>query len=248
MQFAERSMANSLFTIDRDFGLFAYWRPAFADGEKLALKAAITTGEGRNASPGDQGLSYTGRLEWLPLGAFANNGDFSEGDLEFEPSPKLSLGATANYNHRAQRTGGQTGDFLFEPRDIRSYVVDLMFKYQGWMLSSEWLTREVDNPLTQNEAGEEAYLITGFGWNTQCSRMLSQKTELALRYTLIKPDEKMATLEERRERLLLGMSRYLNGHRIKLQGHVGYHWTDQGTVLSGTGNYWLGMFQVEFGI
>lgn len=81
-QFIDRSIVNSRFNIDRDFGFFAYYTLRPGDME-VRLKSAITTGDGRNALAIDDGLAYTARMEWLPFGIFKNSGDFSEGDLEF---------------------------------------------------------------------------------------------------------------------------------------------------------------------
>ena len=93
LQFPDRSIANAVFTLDRDFGVFAYWTIPFA-GQEVQLKGAFSTGDGRNALPSDGGMAYTGRVEWLPLGRFTNKGDYSEGDIEMEPKPKFSLGST----------------------------------------------------------------------------------------------------------------------------------------------------------
>lgn len=50
------------------------------------------------------------------------------------------------------------------------------------------------------------------------------------------------------EESILGYTRYLNGHRIKIQGNVGYAWSDGQFELSNTDNFWFLTFQVEFGI
>jgi phosphate-selective porin OprO and OprP len=43
----------------------------------------------------------------LPFGEFKRSGEFFEGDLEREPTPKLALGLGGHYNDRTTRTGGQ---------------------------------------------------------------------------------------------------------------------------------------------
>ena len=106
LQFADRSIANGFFTLDRDFGFFGYYTYQTKGRSQIQLKGAINTGEGRNPSVGDNGLSYTGRIEYLPFGNFKNNGDYSEGDLEFEENPKLTLGVSYNLNKNAHRTRG----------------------------------------------------------------------------------------------------------------------------------------------
>lgn len=89
LQFSDRSLVNSLFTIDRDFGTSLNFSQKIGN-MPLNAKAAISTGEGRPANSTDDGLAYTGRVEFLPLGDFTNDNDYSEGDLEREETPKLS--------------------------------------------------------------------------------------------------------------------------------------------------------------
>lgn len=248
LQFADRSIANSLFTLDRDFGLFGYYTIRTKSPALLLLKGAISTGDGRNANALNNGLSYTGRLEVLPFGLFKNNGDYSEGDLEFEPKPKLSIGITLSENQKALRTGGQLGPQLFEARNLNSLIVDAMFKYQGWSLMSEYMSRSSTDPITTNELGAIRFVVVGHGVNTHFSKMISPKSELAFRYAYVIPDESITGLQDRVDETLLGYTRYLNGHRIKVQANIGYRWLEGLYQLENAGNSWTGMFQVEFGI
>src|SRR5690606_2847099 len=115
----DRSIANGHYTLDRDFGLFAYYTVPLA-GQVVQLKGVFSTGDGRGRPPSSPGMAFTGRAEWLPLGAFTNSGDYSEGDIEREPRPKLALGGTWSHNGKALRTAGQLGPELFAPRDMRT--------------------------------------------------------------------------------------------------------------------------------
>ncbi len=81
LQFPDRSIANTIFTIDRDFGFFAYNTIPLGEKQILQVKTAISSGEGRGQLASNAGLAYTGKLEWLPLGSFKNLGNYSEGDL-----------------------------------------------------------------------------------------------------------------------------------------------------------------------
>jgi hypothetical protein len=248
LQFADRSTANALFNIDRDFGLFLYKTFPFRNAAQVQLKGALTTGDGRNASAINNGLSYTGRLEYLPFGAFVNNGDYSEGDLEFEPKPKLSIGMTFSANQKAGRTGGQLGPDLFESRNMNSLIVDGVFKYMGWAVLGEYLERKSLNPITNNEMGETRIVQVGWGLNAQVSRMLDRRHEVAIRYSKVTPDPQIEQFQDRVDEMLLGFSRYVNGHRIKFQANFGYKWLEGLSNFESTGNSWTGMFQVEFGI
>lgn len=248
LQFADRSIANGVFTLDRDFGFFCYYTLPTKGTFQYQLKGAISTGEGRNPSPGDRGLSYTGRFEFLPFGKFKNNGDYSEGDLEFEGKPKLSVGVTYNWNENAARSRGQLGSTLYEKRDQRVLIADAMFKYSGWGVMAEYFERNALDPITQNESGQKRAVWIGKGTNFHVSKMISRKSELALRLASVRPDEELTGIESRVEESILGYTRYLNGHRIKIQGNVGYSWRDANFELQDTDNFWFLTFQVEFGV
>lgn len=248
LQFADRSIVNGLFTLDRDFGFFAYYTLNLPSQSILLLKGAVSTGDGRNASTLNDGLAYTGRVEFLPFGNFKNNGDYSEGDIEFETDPKLSLGLTFSKNQKANRTGGQLGQELYGFRDMNSLIIDGVFKQRGWAVLSEYMNRKSSNPITTNSLGDIRHVVVGGGLNIQVSKMISKRSEIAVRYSFVIPNSEIEQFQNRIDESLLGYTRYINGHRIKIQGNIGYRWLNGVADLDSQGNAWTGMFQVEFGI
>jgi phosphate-selective porin OprO and OprP len=247
-QFADRAIANNELTVDRDFGLFGYYSLPTCLGA-FKFKTAITTGEGRGASPGDDGLAYTYRLEWLPNGEFKNAGDYSEGDIEREEQVKVSVAAGYHKNERARRTGGQLGLELYEARDIGTFIADAILKYQGWAWSTEFLNRATHNPLTFSSDSSSVRLVyAGYGLNSQLSYYTPTGLEYALRYSMLQPAASISAYRLPTEELWFGVNKYLNGHRIKLQWHTGYRWVNGNIALNQGGNRWFTMFQVEFGI
>ncbi|MFL0682915.1 MAG: hypothetical protein ACJLTB_06720 [Algoriphagus aquaeductus] len=78
--------------------------------------------------------------------------------------------------------------------------------------------------------------------------MISKRSEVAIRYAEVIPSEEIRGFENQGEEATLGYSRYLNGHRIKIQGNFGYGWANNEWILRNTSNFWFGVFQVEFGI
>jgi phosphate-selective porin OprO/OprP len=247
LQFPDRSIANGAFTLDRDFGVFANWTLPIGP-QLVRTKVALTTGDGRSAVPGNSGLAYTGRLEWAPFGAFTNDGEFSEGDLEFEATPKLAFGGAVSHNDRAYRTGGQLGPELHANRSFTTFIADAVLKYDGWAFSAEYLERQCADPITTNTVGDVRFVPTGQAFNVQLSKLLRSGYELATRYTVVEPATNTDMLSPRTEEALLGATKYLNGHRIKLQSYIGYRWTDGRMRLGSSGNNWTAMLQVEFGI
>ncbi|WP_256003882.1 porin [Pedobacter deserti] len=247
LQFAERSIVNSALTIDRDFGIKAYYNN-FIGNAVYHIKGAISTGEGRSVNTTDKGLAYTGRVEFLPFGNFKNGGDYSEGDLEREEKPKLSIAGGYSFNKATTNTGGQLGEDLFSPVDMGTLMLDAIFKYQGWAFSVEHMNRQVDNPLTFNDDDELSYAFEGSGTNYQGSYVFRNNVETAFRYSNLKPSQDIAIYRNRREVLELGLSKYLRGHKVKAQLNINYNVDDNNFSFSNQDNNWGAIFQIELGI
>ena len=129
-----------------------------------------------------------------------------------------------------------------------TYIADLLLKYNGWALSGEYFERRCDDPITYNDIGATRSVYVGQGFNGQVSKYFRSKYEIASRYSLVAPGTEIATLSKRTEEVLLGSTRYINGHRIKLQLYVGYRWLQRKMATDAPGNSWTTMFQIEFGI
>ncbi len=237
LQFADRSIANAAFTLDRDFGVFAYYKLAI--GQSVCYgKAAVSTGEGRNITRTDNGLAYTLRAEWLPFSDFKNGGDYSEGDLEFEPKPKLSLALTYSHNDRTRQSGGQLGEQIAAPVDLTTWITDASFKWQGHAVLLEWFQRMS----SANQVGNVP-IPNGRAYNLQYSYTTRKFWEISFRSAQVAFNN--PNLPLRRHEFLLGTAKYINKHRIKMQSHLGYQRNDN---RSGQSGWFLGMFQIEFGI
>ena len=163
-QFTDRSLVNATFNIDRDFGFFAH-----LTSNHINLRGAITSGEGRNSVRSNNGLAYTGRIEYLPFGKFTGDNDYIEGDLMREPTPKLSVAGTFSYNDQAVRDAGQRGDDLFAARSIRNLEFDALFKHNGWAWYNEYMERNSPNPVTQSP--DDASLRTIFAGRGYLSQL-----------------------------------------------------------------------------
>lgn len=146
------------------------------------------------------------------------------------------------------RTGGQLGQPLYSEVTINTFIADALLKYRGWALSSEYLQRMVDDPITMNSEGDVRYVYTGWGVNAQLSYLLPSNYEIAGRYTRVRPGTPLMAFERPIDEAMAVVTRYVNGHRVKLQLMTGYRWHDGAMSLSHARNRWQGMFQVEFGI
>lgn len=246
LQFADRSIVNNALTLDRDFGIFINYANKIKNFHFI-IKTAISSGEGRNILNSDKGLCYTGRIELLPLGEFSENGDYFEGDIFREPKPKLSIAGGASFNHQAKRTGGQLGRLLYEDRDIFSAGADLLFKWKGFALSSEYMYRSTDSAYT-TDGTNVRYIFIGQGVNTQVSYNFKKNWEIAARHSILIPDAQIYANENQKSEYALCFSKYFMKHRLKIQTDFTYHTQYDLVARIKDVSYFNWRFQIELGI
>lgn len=247
-QFVDRSLLNATFNIDRDLGAQLYHR--FTDERPIWLKLAISNGEGRATDNRDNGLSYTARAEYFPLGAFKDEGDDFEGDLARETSPKLALGASYNTNKKTTRPGGQLGRQFTTAgvnRDLETIFTDLLFKYQGFSFYSEWARRNTANPYVFDGATTRATVYEGDAVNFQAGYVTEANIEPALRYTQLWADHGTLNGENDRKQYTAALSKYIKGHTIKVQTDITYD-EQSNRVKNLYQSNWIYRAQLEVGI
>ncbi|MEQ9187574.1 MAG: porin [Cryomorphaceae bacterium] len=226
LQFVDRSLLNSRFNIDRDFG-FQFRHKLNIGNAQLQLIEAVSLGEGRNYINTDVGgLEYTGRIEFLPMGTFSSKGDYYSSDLAREETPKLSIGVTGDYNVGAIRQGGQLGKIMIDSSgnyvtsDLFSLMGDMMFKYRGWSVLIETAYRESSLGDFRDASGN-AYR-QGFAYSGQAGYLFQNNLELAGRYTRTMRLSGMASDVKNVEQYTVGLSRYFLGHNAKVQTDLTY--------------------------
>ncbi|GAA4245829.1 MULTISPECIES: porin [Winogradskyella] len=249
LQLTDRSINNSRFNIDRDFGLQVYYLNELEHKFSYNIKTAISTGEGRNwTKEPDTGLAFTGRLELFPFGAFKSNGTLFEGDLKREKTPKLMLSGVYHYNDDARRTRGTIGDDLFEKRDIQSLFLDAIVKYNGWAFQTAYMNRTTDDAITINpdDASESRYVFAGSGFDTQLSYLFKSNYELVGRFSYQEPHKDIEMLTPQTNQYSLGITKYIWEHALKLQAEITN--SELNYFDSSKANDWYLRFQVEIGI
>lgn len=245
-ELVDRSLVNATFNIDRDMGL--QWHHQFFEEQPFWLKVAITNGEGRANNNRNTGLSYTGRMEWLPLGAFTNGGDYFEGDLARETDLKISIGASYNTNQKTNRLGGQIGKTFDSgiTRNMQTLLTDLLFKWNGWAWSTEFAQRWAKDPFVTIDGSADA-IFKGVGYTTQLSYIFHNNWAPVVRYTQVTPDDEILNLENQVTQYTLGLTKYLDKHKIKVLGDVTLEDEENSLTLLNRQN-WIARIQLEFGI
>lgn len=229
LQFVDRSMLNNAFNIDRDMG--AQLRHEFKIGKTFEIReiVAVSQGEGRNVTSNNLGgYQWTSRVELLPFGAFEKDSDYSGSDLQREQKPKLSVAATYDVNNKAVKTQSNMGKYMvtsngFFETDIHTFFADLMFKYKGFSLMAEFANREAEQAIAKETDGAPtgAVVNVGKGLNTQLGYLFKNNWEIATRFTYIELNKKI-TGEDIEKQYTLGISKYIVGHKLKVQSDVSY--------------------------
>lgn len=246
LQFVDRSIVNSEFGGDRDFGFYGEYHCGSKDRPALAALGSITLGEGRNWGTSSGGFNYSGRLELYPMGKFHDKGEYIEGDTYRENTPKLMLGAGYSYNDCAVLTRSFKGSILpdGQNRDIHSIYADMIFKYRGFAFNADYMARRTSSP-----AGfSSGYIYTGDGVNVQASYILGGKWEVALRNSTLRPCDAVrhAVGYAWWNQSTLGITRYIIGHSVKAQMDLSYN--DMKNPASTGYDRFMVRFQIELGL
>lgn len=233
LQLIDRSMLNSRFNIDRDLGIQLRHKSNLGGNFLMREKIAISQGEGRNVTEGNEGgLQFTGRLEFLPFGKFASKGDYVQADLKREQTPKLMIAGTYDYNDDAVKTRSNLGSYMFRSdgtlyeTPISTIFVDAMFKYKGFSFMGEYAMRDADDAIAIDVDGTATgdVVLTGNALNLQAGYLFKNNYEVAGRFTTVDYDDITGALPA--EQYTLGLSKYVLGHKLKIQSDVSYSTVD----------------------
>ena len=229
LQQVDRSLLNSRFNIDRDMGF--QLRHHFNLSENFIVKEvfSMAQGEGRNVTTGNLGgHQYTTRVELLPFGNFTSKGDYKGSDLKFEADPKLAVGFTYDFNNDAVKNRSNLGSYMtndigYYSTNISTVFIDAMYKHKGFSFMGEYASRDAKDPFAKNSdgtlTGDEVQV--GNGLNLQAGYMLSKTLEVSGRYTNINWDRNI-TGKGSENQYTLGLSKYIVGHKLKVQTDLSY--------------------------
>ena len=236
LQQVDRSLLNSRFNIDRDIGIQLRHKFNLTDTFLVKEIFSIAQGEGRNITRGNLGgHQYTTRVELFPFGDFTSKGDYKGSDLKFEQDPKLSIGFAYDFNNNASKTRSNQGSYMFingtsagssaefYQTNISTVFIDAMYKHKGFSLMAEYANRTAEDALAKNSdgtlTGDEVQV--GNGLNIQTGYLLSKTLEVSGRYTNISLD-KTITGKGAENQYTLGLSKYIAGHKLKVQTDISY--------------------------
>jgi len=218
-QFAERSIVNREFTVDRQQGVMIGGRVFPGRLADAVYYLGLFNGTGAGARNDDASMMWMARYQWhflrRPL-------PFSQSDPSFSEKPLASLafaalGNRSAYTRFSSSGGGQLDGF--EPGapgryDLHQLLEELAFKYRGFSLQHELHWKEVEDRQTgEVKRLRGSYVQAGvLPWTL--SRALPRSLELAGRFAWVDPDEAIAG-DDRRE-LTFAANWFFRGHDNKL--------------------------------
>lgn len=219
MQFVDRSLLNTVFTLDRDAGL--QLRNSHKIGNMVFREMlCVSQGEGLNDKTKRAiGHEYTGRFEFLPFGKFASKGDYFASDLKREQKPKLAIGLTYDYNQNQDQSRKVKGNTLAETRNVMSIQADFMFKYRGFSAMGEYANMDVAG--TRMDMNGD-FWQAGEGVNLHAGYLFKNNVEIAARYANYIPFSNMVGVSgfNRENNYTVGVSKYVVGHFLKVQSDL----------------------------
>jgi|TARA_B100000795_G_scaffold270052_1_gene262259 phosphate-selective porin OprO/OprP len=255
LQFVDRSLLNTVFTLDRDAGF--QLRNKHKVGKSVIKEVlAVSQGEGLNDKKWRSfGHEFTGRVEFLPMGEFTSKGDYFGSDLKREQKPKLSIGVTYDYNENQTKSRKVKGEDLYSGVNVMSMFIDLMYKYKGLSVMGEYANADIDGArstrgVNNNKTDytdddnflETIYFQAGEGINIQAGYLFRNNLEVAGRFSAYKPFNGLEGYAGQNQ-FTFGLSKYVVGHSLKVQSDFTLAQTEtSGNVYS---NDLIFRFQVE---
>jgi hypothetical protein len=203
LQFVARSLANEVFTMGRDMGV---WFHGKTDSKNFEYAVFLTNdGKNRNTTNSNAEVLFGGRLVFNLLGEHG----YTQSDVKESEDHHLALGLAAAYTGRA----GTTGD---EP--FIGFTADAAYRFSGFSaLAALYYGANTENDLSI------------WAFHAQAGYFLvPEKFEIALRYSMVAPEDTIQNGQE----FTGGLGYFFKGHKVKLQMDYSYL-VDSSLVLNG---------------
>lgn len=219
-QFADRSIVNREFTIDRQEGMELFGRLFEGTSIDSQYYLGVFEGAGRAGSNDGGSPMWMARYSWNPFGIDV---PWYSSDVSFHKKRAASLSVAAVTN-RSRYTkfdtdngGGALDGFeIGEPGRYRlnQLMGELAYMYRGLSVQGEYHWKEVDDTINQEITHlKGAYIQSGYFLNG-LFKSLPRGLELAARYAFVDPNTNRP--DDLRQEYTAAMNWYFNGHDNKL--------------------------------
>ncbi|MBL4572587.1 MAG: porin [Gammaproteobacteria bacterium] len=224
-QFVERSIANRVFTIDRQVGVQLRGHLFKETPADMRYFAGVFNGEGKGVNNTDDNMMYMARLQWNFLGRDLS---FRQTDVEYTELPTgsfaLAGATTTGACTRWSSSGCGNLDGFEKPADaapdqyeIDQFVQEFAFKYRGFSAQQEHHVKKIRDTVTGIRSElTGGYVQAGYFFH-HLFPVVPAPLEFAARYAYVdEPNASNLTFDNAREELTLGANWFFNGHNNKL--------------------------------
>lgn len=224
-QFVERSIANRVFTVDRQVGIQLRGHLFENTAADMRYYAGVFNGEGRGVRNNDNGMLYMGRLQWNFLG---RDLAWRQTDVDYTELPTGSL-AIAGFTNtgsctRWSSSGCGNLDGFESPAtaaanqfETDQFVEEFAFKYRGLSVQQEYHKKTItDRAVGSKNDLTGGYLQAGYFFSNLFPNFPAP-LELAIRYAVVnEPNAVDRRFDNERSEYTLGANWFFNGHNNKL--------------------------------
>ena len=205
-EFIDRSIASAKFAPARDIGLMLSGQ---FFGNKFGYQAAAFNGAGQNNPQDDRALLYAARIVYDPFGEYK----LIEGAVDDPQKNQLHFGLAYRFGE-VPRALSSVGVFE-SPNDEKALGFEVAWKFKRFYAMGEYFLQT--DSQTNPTVGPD---IDANGFETQFGVFVVPKSqELAVRYSVIEPDEDVADAKQTEMRLVYGY--FWKSHNMKLQADIG---------------------------
>lgn len=225
-QFAERSIVNREFTLDRQKGVALEGHLFEGTPGDAWYSAGVYTGTGLGANSDHDGHPmWVARYQWNFLGRDLG---FSQSDVEYhdKPAASIAFGAATNrsrYSRFSTSGGGQLDDFqpgLPGQYSLRQFVEETALKYRGLSLQHEYHWKHVTDHIAGSETDlRGSYVQVGYFFHNLMPR-IPRQLELGARYAFVDP--RVGRTRDLRQETALVANWFFEGHDNKLTFDVSH--------------------------
>ncbi len=218
-QFAERSIVNRVFSVDRQPGFMVLGRVFPGKRADSRYFVGLFSGEGLGNFQNEGTPMVLGRYQWNFLG---RDLEFSQSDVEIrkEPAASFAIGAIKNrsrYTRFSSSGGGELEGFpsdVAERYDTVQTLAEFAYQYRGVSVQSEYHWKEIeDRVLLESTDLEGGYAQAGYFFHALNSNF-PKPLELAFRAAFVN-GERLPADAERRE-LTWAANWFIHKHRNKI--------------------------------
>ena len=224
-QFVERSIANRVFTIDRQVGVQLRGHLFKDTPADMRYYAGVFNGEGKGVNNADDNLMYMGRLQWNFLGRDLS---WRQTDVEYTELPTgsfaLAGATTTGPCTRFSSSGCGNLDGFERPADaapdqyeIDQYVEEFAFKYRGFSAQQEYHVKKIRDTTTGMRTElTGGYVQAGYFFH-HLFPSVPRQLELAARYAYVdEPNALNLGFDNDREEFTIGANWFISGHNNKV--------------------------------